>query len=73
MKKLSFLTISILVLSTMFGCNSSPKGQEQTEEVKTDTLCASADDLYADFEDFFTNVFNERLYEEEGFLTGKLC
>ena len=76
MKKLTLIFFSILVLCTIIGCNSSSKEQKQvkTDESANDTLSESGvsvipeDSLYLGFEEYFTKVFNEHLYEDEGFI-----
>ena len=81
MKKTNILSIFVLVLSTITGCTSTnTKQEDQNAVVETnDTLCAvfeddtsASENPYDGFEEFFTEVFNERYYEADGFIE-KYC
>jgi len=77
MRKILLMLVSVIALSAIMGCNSR-KGVEN--ETINDSLMTelkkigieSIEELNKEFESFFTYVFNERLYEEEGFI-GKYC
>ena len=80
MRKQTLLPFSALVLCTIIGCNPSSKEQKPADSSASanNTLSAvvtpdsSPDSLYLGFEGFFTEVFNERYYEDEGFIE-KYC
>lgn len=92
MKRVLFMTISVIVVCVIIGCNSK-NGQSteaaQSDSIKVDSVEQQAsvdngdslkaelekvgiDDLDGAIEGFFTDVFNERYYEDEGFIK-KYC
>lgn len=92
MKRVLLMTISVIVVCVIIGCNSK-NGQSteaaQSDSIKVDSVekqasanngdslkaeleRADIEDLDGAIEGFFTDVFNERYYEDEGFIK-KYC
>ena len=73
MKKLVLMMVSVIALGAVMGCGSKKGTEKETEATITESKGAvSAEEIDNSFAMFFTNVYDEELYNDYDFIE-KYC